>query len=149
MNLKTLLLAMCSGLKDGEHMLGDVQLEPYVSAKQKKYFTPSVSNLRAEMTRRADVLGMKSLKQANFKKEKCYEWLSKHPVEDPADIKFLREEELIFRNILADAATEDKEIKKTTKAAPWTTNNPHLRLYHCLTHDTVRVAFLERDQVMD
>jgi hypothetical protein len=151
-NSKTLLLAMCYGLKGKEGqgtILGDVQLEPYLSAKQRKYFNPAGSNLKAETSRRAQAHGLKMPKNANFTKVNCYAWLSKHPVEDPVDIEFLRKEETTFRNILAEAATEGREMSKKVKAAPWVKNDPFLRLYHCLTHDTVKVAFLDRDMVMD
>jgi hypothetical protein len=151
-NSKTLLLSMCYGLKHKEGqvtILGDVQLEPYLSAKQRKYFNPAASNLKAEMSRGAQAYALKMPKNANFTKVNCYAWLSKQPVKDAVDIEFLRKEETTFRNILAEAATEGREMNKKNKAAPWVKHNPFLRLYHCLTHDTVKVAFLDRDMVMD
>jgi hypothetical protein len=53
-NPKTLLLAMCYGLKRKEgqgSILGDVQLKPYLLlAKQRNYFNPAGYNLKAEMS---------------------------------------------------------------------------------------------------
>jgi hypothetical protein len=144
---KKLLMGMCYGLSNDEEerKIGDVTLEPFASSRNKKAFTPSVKQLRVEIMRRAAALQAKAPRNSHYTKDRCYNWLMQHPIAHPVDIAFLVEEEAKFKTEVEEAVNEVK-AKKTSN---WVDNDPFLRLYHCLINDTVKAAFLERDNVLN
>jgi DNA-directed RNA polymerase subunit L len=144
---KQILMGMCFGLTNNKdkRKIGDLSLEPYASASHKKEFTPSVKQLRVEIVRRSEALMVKAPRSSHYTKDRCYKWLMHHPIVHQLDIAFLVEEEAKYKTKLEAAANEVK-AKKTSN---WVDNDPYLRLYHCLIDDTVKAAFLERDNVLN
>ena len=146
---KTLLLCMIIGLRD----LGDLTVEPYVSSKQKKLFTPKKLDLMKEVDRRfllnPPTTGGRKPRPSNWTTSTLTNWLLQHPITDAEDVKYLREEEEKFKQMILAANRE--ETSTTTSATPsgviWN-STADLRLIHCPTVDEVKEVYLQRHEVM-
>jgi hypothetical protein len=108
---KKLLMGMCYGLSNGddkERKIGDLSLEPYASARNKKLFTPPVKQLHIKMVRQAVALWVKAPRSSHYTKDRCYKWLMQHPIAHPVDITFLVEEQAKFKAEVEAAANKVK-----------------------------------------
>ena len=155
-NCKRMLMSMCLGLRsddDKDRSLGDPFQEPYYSIKQRASFLPTSDDLKAEMQRRAKQFGIEAPKSKYYSKKKCTDWLIDHPVIEYNDVAFLqRTEQKIVDDILEEKAEKermknDKNEKEAREA--WRTNEPFLRMYLCMLHESAIEALLRKDDCMD
>ena len=102
------------------------------------------------MIRRAGALTFKAPRKKNYSRPACLNWLQKTPIVNSDDIKFITDE---VKNFSAALSNEEKEqnvlLGESKKKAFWTTINPHLRLWHCLTHDMSKVVFNKTQDVLN
>jgi hypothetical protein len=148
------LMAMCIGLesRDGEErVLGDTQMEPYVSMKFRKKVNPTQKHMSQEIKRRAAVNGTDKPACTYWTKERLQLWLKENPVVEAEDVIFLIGEENKLFNTVSKARTEksDAVAGAAARAGSWTTNEPYLRLYHSIFHDETRDALMKMNDVMD
>jgi hypothetical protein len=134
---------MCLGLG-----IGLVEEEPYTSARQKRMFSPTVPSMLEEIQRRCTFLDLaKQPKPKNWKKPAMIAWLERFPIKNASCVSYIKTEELQLRNALVEARKEDEPA--TGPALAWRTDEPWLRLYHCLIEDIVKKAFVSRNQLME
>ena len=99
---KSLLMTMCIGLSSSdteERVLGDVTVEPFLSSKQKRQFTPKKSELVKEVERRFDLKlddGEKKPRAGNWSNKTLIEWLMSHPLVEEQEVTYLQKEEKSF-----------------------------------------------------
>jgi hypothetical protein len=148
----TELMTMCIGLKSvvDDRYLGDASLEPYASMKFRKKVTPTQKHMVEEIKRRSlcnnDEDNPTPL--CNYwTKERLQAWLSQNPVVVPEDVVFLRDEEHKLFESLNNARSENGSSGEP-KSGAWTTNEPYLRMYHCMFHDDVKPALLRLNNTL-
>jgi hypothetical protein len=145
----TELMTMCYGLRStDDRTLGDVLLEPYVSMKFKKKVTPTQKHMVEEVKRRSRCdRSSPTAPSCNYwTKERLQLWLCDNPVSEAEDVQFLVLEE----KKLHDAVVRSKGGTAEADGRPgaWTTNEPYLRLYHCIFAEETRDAMMRLNQVM-
>jgi hypothetical protein len=147
LNSKKLLMVMAYGIKVRNCNIGDTEVPPYSTSRNRKGITPASAMLIEEVTRRCIATNRAPVKCKSYPKPKLLSWLIKNPVDNPADVEFLTKEVATLHKQIAEAAQEkvDMLAKEATKKSPWLTSAPFLRLYHCLLHDEVKKAFLKKD----
>jgi hypothetical protein len=143
------MMSMCVGLKSGDDReLGDCGIEPYTSMKFRGKVAPTQKHLVEETKRRSGVSGMVGPQCTYWKKEKLVEWLQANPVSEPEDIVFLvGEERKLFDSIMR--GQQEVNDKTSPRAGAWISNEPYLRLYHCVFHDDIRHLLSSMNNVMD
>jgi hypothetical protein len=150
-NSRKVLMAMAYGIKSGDRNIGDCDLEPYASATGKTHFVPVMQHLINEIHRRCVSQKIKPVKCKNYSKTILHKWLMENPIDDPEDVTFLVKEEAKLRKAFTEGQQEKEKNLLTTKESnktnvkPWNSNDPYLRLYHCLCVDEVKEAFLRKD----
>ena len=146
-------MSMCIGLKSSdERTLGDACVEPYSSMKHRKKVNPTQKHMTEEIKRRADANGGDRPTCKYWTKEKLVIWLNDNPVSEPADISFLiTTEKTLFDTVNRSktAASTVSDTSSTSRSAAWTTNEPYLRLYHCIFHEEVQPLLMSMNDVMD
>ena len=152
---KSILMAMCIGLKSSEEeprSLGDLTLEPYISSKQKRQFTPKKDELYKELERRCALKGNEKPRAANWSNKALLEWLVSNPIDSTEEVNYLRIEEKKFVDMLVEAAKETSGISDNSVVTPpgvvWN-NLADMRLIHCLTVDSVKERYLRRNEVLN
>ena len=155
---KSLLMSMCIGLSSSdteERVLGDVTVEPFLSSKQKRQFIPKKSELVKEVERRFDLKlddGEKKPRAGNWSNTTLIEWLMSHPLVEEQEVTYLQKEEKKFYDMLVAAAREATDVSGNSLGSPpgliWT-NVADMRLIHCLTVDSVKEAYLQRNEVLN
>jgi predicted DNA-binding protein YlxM (UPF0122 family) len=143
------LMAMCLGLKTvigGDRMLGDAMIEPYASMKFRKKVTPTQQHMVEEIKRRARCGDDPAPACKYWAKEKLMTWLKENPVTLLPDILFLRKEERKLYDTVVDGLNEAAE---GPRASSWTTNDPYLRMYHCMFHEDVKASLADMSRVLD
>lgn len=150
---KKLLLSMCCGLfasdEPGARALGEFNVEPYLSAKNKKFFKPSRSDLVAEVYRRLKELSKQEQRHDSRTVEFLKKWLTENKIENPTDVAFLRSEEAKLYNQLQRAQQESALLQPQQQPGIIFTHTADLRMVHCLLEDDVKQAFLARHDCMD
>jgi hypothetical protein len=145
-NSKKILLAMAYGLED----FGDVTLEPYTTATNRKSFTPTSDILKQEVKNRAILGGIKMPRPQGWNMLQLYGWLKDNPRTDVQDLLFLRQEVQSFANLLAAAKVEhtaEEELRCGREA--WLGLEPFLRLYHVMLDDKIREAYGKINAVLN
>ena len=146
-------MTMCLGLKSHDgRTLGDASLEPYASMKFRKKVAPTQRHMVEEIKRRARVQSISPVPACRYwTREKLVQWLEANPVSEPADVVFLVHEERKLHEVIKKAADEKVESCNGSagRSTAWSTNEPYLRLYHCIFHDDVRAALMRMNNVMD
>ena len=153
---KSLLMAMCIGLrsssKENQRSLGDLTLEPFSSSRQTRQFIPKKAELVKEVERRCIITLNESPRAANWSNTALTEWLMTHPVECEEEVKYLQTEEAKFHDILFEANKEAVVIARNssghTNGMVWN-NFADMRLIHCLIVESVREAYLQRNEVLN
>jgi hypothetical protein len=143
------LMAMCLGLKTvigGDRILGDAMVEPYASMKFRKKVTPTQQHMVEEIKRRARCGDDPAPACKYWAKEKLMTWLKENPLTMLPDILFLRKEERKLYNTVGDGLNEAAE---GPRASSWTTNDPYLRIYHCMFHEDVKASLADMSRVLD
>ena len=80
-------------------------------------------------------------KPANWSLTKCIKWLQEHPVVDPQDAVFLKNEV----NRVKDITLNDQQEQQGEEARPAGQGRiPYMWLFPCLTQDDIKSAFLRR-----
>ena len=151
-NSTPVLLAMALGIKDPvtDRQIANMLDQPYANVQQKMKYHPTLAILKHEMSRRNEQKGLEKPRCNNYKKQRCIDWLEINPVLDMEDIDFLLFAEKEFCNSLLSAESEKAEEAANRIAnAHWTTNEPFLRLYHCICHDRARQAIVKKDNVLE
>jgi hypothetical protein len=145
------LMSMCIGLKShDERTLGDACVEPYSSMKHRKKVNPTQKHMTEEIKRRASVNGDDSPTCKYWTKDKLVLWLNENPVSEPADISFLiTTEKTLFDTVNSSKTAVSTVSDTSSRSAPWTTNEPYLRLYHCIFHEEVQPLLMSMNDVMD
>jgi hypothetical protein len=153
-NSKKLLMVMAYGIIASGRNIGDYQADPYASCGRRNAFLPMVPMLIKEVFRRCASKKTTAPKCKNWPKPMLLEWLIKNPTENLPDVNFLIKEEESFRSIIIDAEKERANgmltaTESTKKKSPWVSNEPFLRLYHCLLDDNVKKAFQKKDDSLN
>jgi hypothetical protein len=146
------LMAMCIGLKSfDERTLGDAAVEPYASMKHRKKVNPTQKHMCEEIKRRSTAIGEDTPTCKYWTKEKLLLWLNDNPVSEPDDLLFLVSEEKKLFDVVNSSKKEATAVSETSssRAAPWTTNEPYLRLYHAIFHEDVQPLLMSMNDVMD
>jgi len=141
---KQCLMAMCMGLgsKDGR-TLGDHTEGPYASCKTKSHVKPTRPMLREECDRRFATYGIKERRPNKTKPVQEYiDYLTKYPVTDEEDLKFLHAEEEKSHQSFSLLSKGSSEKKKSPSFGK---KESYLRFYHLFEHDTIRDLFLRKD----
>jgi hypothetical protein len=145
------LMTMCFGLTSvDDRFLGQVQYEPYLSMKFKKKVTPTQKHLVEEVKRRSKCSNSNIPSCGYWSKDRLHKWLCDNPVSEAVDVMYLMNEE----KKLHDSVVKSKETKVATategggRSASWTTNDPYLRLYHCIFAEETRDALMRLNDVM-
>ena len=146
---KSLLMTMCIGLSSSdteERVLGDVTVDPFLSSKQKRQFIPK----KAVDLKLDD--GEKKPRAGNWSNTTLIEWLRSHPLVEEQEVTYLQKEEKKFYDMLVAAAREATDVSVNSSGSPpgliWT-NVADMRLIHCLTIDSVKEAYLQRNEVLN
>ena len=133
---KRVLFSMCTGLLASDEdpnarKLDNFNVDPYISSKNRKSFNPTRRDLIDEVYRRVRVFGHAAVRADNWAIEISKKWLGKNKITNPADIAFLREEELKFYSTLVRANNERQAAAVTAPPPPGleqlgvrTTGNP-------------------------
>jgi len=148
----TALMSMCVGLRSGDddRELGNCGIEPYTTMKFRGKVAPTQKHLSEETRRRAAVNGMTRPHCNYWKKEKLVEWLNANPVSEPDDIVFLLgEERKLFDSVVRGNQDQSDKDKTSARAGAWISNEPFLRLYHCIFCDDNRDLLATMNKVMD
>ena len=126
-NSRQLLLCMALGLTDSDtgRRLADWETDDlYRNMPSKSNTHPKVVHMKRELERRATLLGIVARKKTASKTQ-VYEWLLNHPIQDPQDIAFLKNQEgLLYRaleNLAAEQATAERD---RLASANWTGDRP-------------------------
>ena len=138
---------MCIGLKcrEDERFLGDMMREPYASMKLKKKVFPTQKHLVEEIKRRSKCNKVESPSCTYWKRDKLALWLTANPVHEVEDVVYLRREESqLYKTLVNNAVGE----VSSDKGGVWNTNDPYLRLYHCLFSEDARDALMNMNNVM-
>jgi hypothetical protein len=145
-------MVLAYGILANKRNIGDWEAEPYASYSGRNRFLPTQPIIVAEVFRRSKYHKKVPPKCKNWTKCLLLEWLLENPRKNLDDVNFLIKEEESFRNVLAEARKEREttstEPTKPTKKSPWISNEPFLRLYHCLLDDAVKQAFLKKDDAL-
>jgi hypothetical protein len=152
---------MCYGLADATtgHSLGMTDIYPFKDTVGRVNFIPNRDQLRDEIYRRAAIPATcggvtRKPKAGNWGTPKLKGWLLANPIVDATDIAYLKKQEKEFYDKLVDALKEkeaeaQQHLTNPSRALPWDTHLPFLRLYHCLAEDEVREAYLNRHETMN
>lgn len=136
--------------------IGDFTVEPFSKSRSKKFFKPAKTDLAREVNRRFTVLSIPRVDQ--FKPESkrrasdLEDWLKEHPITDPADVAFLKEEENKFYLSLKTAAAEKSVLANDNNAHSsgiLFNDVANLRIVHCLAEDHCRDLFIIRNKPWD
>jgi hypothetical protein len=150
---KRLLLCMCTGLfasdEPGARVLGELNVEPYLSSKKKKIFKPSRHDLVAEVYRRLKVISVADQRHNSRSVDFLKKWFTDNKIDNPADVAFLRAEEAKFYNQLQKAQEESALMQPQQQPGVIFTHTADLRMVHCLLEDDVKQAFLAKHDCMD
>jgi hypothetical protein len=86
----------------------------------------------------------KTPKNKTYRKKDFLTWLNRNSETNPVDVAWLLKEEMAFYNSLigADAA---RAKAAATVSGCWTTKEPFLRLYCCMTTDRAKKALRRKD----
>jgi hypothetical protein len=132
---------MCCGLS-----IVDVNAAPWKD-QPKKDVKPSRKDYADEVGRRSKIL-KSNVRPANWSVSQCESWLCEHPVEDEADVKFLKEETRRLSQVMIAASKETEEVNDQLLNGYWRGNIPHLRLILCLIQDDIKPCFIRRGAAM-
>ena len=147
------LLAMSLGMEDpvSGRKLGDIIDDAvYANMANKAAFHATVPIFKAEMKRRAKALGVTKLKKNSALRPECIAWLRENPVVDIHDIAWIRKEEGRTYHDLLDLQEEKRrDDQDRLLRANWTTQEPWLRLYHCMVSDEAKLALVDLGRVLD
>jgi hypothetical protein len=149
------LMSMCLGLQsDDKRLLGQMQLEPYLSMKFKKKVTPTQKHMVEEVKRRSRSSNHDIPSCGYWSRERLHKWLCDNPVMTAVDVKFLLESEKKLHDSIVSAAKAKgnkgtaADAEGSGRNSSWTTNDPYLRLYHCIFADETRDALMRLNEVM-
>jgi hypothetical protein len=150
----TILMAMCIGLnsRDGDgRALGDTLVEPYKSMKFRKKVVPTQKHMSEEICRRAVAMDAGKPTCKYWTKDKMQQWLTENQVKEPEDVVFLIDQEKKLFDTVNRARTElsDAAASNNASAGSWRTNEPYLRMYHCMFCEEVRDLLMKMNDVMD
>lgn len=146
------LMSMCIGLKShDDRTLGDACAVPYSTMKHRKKVNPTQKHMADEIKRRSLANGEDCPTCKYWTKDKLVLWLNENPVSEPSDINFLvTSEKTLFDTVKASTtASTVSDTSSGSRSAPWTTNEPYLRLYHCIFHEEVQPLLMSMNDVMD
>lgn len=144
------LMTMCIGIQsEDDRNLGDCLVEPYASMKFRKKVVPTQKNMVEEIKRRSKCDDSTSpTPSCNYwTKERLYTWLTENPVDVDADVVFLMGEEKKLYDTVKSAGVENNNNGEPRSGA-WTTNEPYLRLYHCMFHEDMKPALLRMNNTL-
>ena len=147
---------MCIGLHadnvdEVDRKLGDLSIEPFLSSRVKRTFTPKKSDLVDEVQRRFQISEYSKERKphaTNWSNDALIKWLNDHPIIDEADVSFLRAEEKKFYDILVEANTDTSENSQVSLGGVVWDHLADMRLIHCLILDEVKEAYLARHEIM-
>jgi hypothetical protein len=139
-----ILVLLCRGLKDNDgNLLFYLKDDPWNSANLKTRITkwrPNAQALKEHVLWRWNNFGTPSTEEPKgpcpkqWLVPKLFDWLDKHPIEEPSDVHFLQSKVLKEKGLAQKCI--DKEANK---------NDPYLRLIHALVDDdNMKHAFLTR-----
>jgi hypothetical protein len=151
----TQMMSMCIGIIscDDERALGDCLAEPYSSMKFRKKVIPTQTTMVDEVRRRSiHVDSTQSPPSCKYwPKDKLIRWLTENPVTVEEDVVFLQTAEKRLFDSVTKAKAEQgkqKEDNGESRNASWVSNDPYLRLYHCMFHEDLRAALLRMGEVL-
>lgn len=146
-NSKKILLSMAISIGS----FGDLSMEPYKSAVNRKSFTPTADNLKDEISRRAAFFKLdKKPRPKGWNTARLIQWLVGNPITEVDDIEFITREVSDFESKLVAAANErssEAELHRGVEA--WLGAEPFLRLYHVMMDDKVREAYTNLNNVLN
>ena len=146
-NSKKHLFLMCFGLAEGGTPVFDLDAEPWHSIK-KREIKPARMEYAEEICRRSKCMSSSidrvHHKPANWSLTKCIDWLQEHPVVDPQDVLFLKNEVSRVKDVILNAQQEQQEEEARQAAGQWRGRIPYMRLFLCLIQDDIKSAFLRR-----
>ena len=144
-NSKKVLFLMAIGLKaDGGEALVDLDFPLWKSTFKKRESKVQRGEYVQEVLRRATILKLSKIPLCrNWPVASSTKFLERNPIQDPADILFLKTEIRRFEGLF-HAAEEEERNDGTRDAASWRGNVPYLRLIMCLIDDDVKEAYLHR-----
>jgi hypothetical protein len=89
-------------------------------------------------------------KNKHWTRTQCTDWMMGHPMKDLPDVAFIRREEGLYYCSLLEAKEEKaRETANKIGHAKWNCNEPWLRLYLSICHDSARQALLRKDDVLN
>jgi hypothetical protein len=149
------LIAMCQGLmampldKYPSYYVFDMDVdETLKNFPQKALFFPNVKVLKEEASRRATALKLKPLKKSATRVQ-LLDWLKINAVTDPVDEAFLRREAGKTYAMILKQEEEAASVDRTRQTAKnWSTADPWLRFYHCVTDDEVKTLLRQHARVL-
>ena len=147
-SIKTLVV-LCQGLKkdDGSDFIDIKEEQPWKSVPR-GLIKPTATMLREEILRRFEAFGLQEHRpQPNaWSLDKLNSWLHKHPIEKTEDIDFLKKV-IEMHRVSAHEAHAAAQIERASLATNWSGKYPYLRLIHCVIDDTIKEAYIRRNDL--
>jgi hypothetical protein len=150
-NSKKQFYLMCLGVKDDGVSIFDLEEELWKKSSKRREIKPIRSEYAREVLRRSEILiteKTKRPKATNWPIQRSLEWLEANPIQDEADVLFLKGEVSRIKDIITQRQQEEAQEQLQEQGMSWRGALPYLRLIMCLIEDDIKPIYLRRTDVM-